>query len=509
MLLRRRHGRIRPRRLHHGAPRGVDSREASRREDHLRRSRELGRARDDRARRRRAADQPRGPRLHQASDAQGRRRVRRRGLGPLLLPRLFAGRLGSCAVPPHARADLEERPEALGDPRPISRAVLPHGRAQHPGRRRAAQAGGAREDIRHGRNGLASRRRVGRLRRLALQRPAVEHGTAPATEPRGALAGGDGAQARRGARRHPRVKARDLGIVVGELEPGALNAITDLDGVRVGHTTLIEGDDVRTGVTVVLPPLPVFAAPHRLNGNGEMTGLEWVRESGELTTPIGITNTHSVGVVRDAIVEWAVGRDGAADWSLPVVAETYDGLLNDIDGFHVTRDHVFAALEAATNGPVEEGAVGGGTGMVCHGFKGGIGTASRRAGDWIVGVLVQANHGRRSRLSIDGVPIGRELGVDRIPGPTRPAGSIIVLVATDAPLLPHQCERVAQRAALGIARTGGAGENSSGDLILAWSTANTIADKATQSVTMLANERIDQVFYAAIEATEEAIVNAL
>jgi D-aminopeptidase len=237
-----------------------------------------------------------------------------------------------------------------------------------------------------------------------------------------------------------------------------------------------------------------------------MTGLEWVRESGELTTPVAITNTHSVGVVRDAIVEWAVSRPDAPDWSLPVVAETYDGLLNDINGFHVRREHVFAALDNAAAGPVEEGAVGGGTGMVCHGFKGGIGTASRRAGEWTVGVLVQANHGRRSRLAIDGVPVGRELGPEQIPGPTRPDGSIIVLAATDAPLVPHQCERLAQRAALGIARTGGAGENSSGDLVLAFATGNALP---AETVRMVPNDRIDPLFYAAIEATEEAIVNAM
>jgi D-aminopeptidase len=308
-------------------------------------------------------------------------------------------------------------------------------------------------------------------------------------------------------------RARDLGIRIGDLEPGPLDAITDVTGTRVGHTTLVEGDDVRTGVTVVVPAgLPLFAGCHRLNGNGELTGLEWVRESGLLTTPVGLTNTFSVGVVRDAIVaSQHAARVGW--WHLAVVGETYDGVLNDIAGMHVRSEHVHAALKAAHDGPVEEGAVGSGTGMIAHGFKGGIGTASRVTEDgYTVGVLVQANHGRRSRLSIDGVPVGRELGPDRIPVPPRPdavAGSIIVLVATDAPLLPHQCDRVAQRAALGIARTGGAGENSSGDLILAWSTANAIDGGSTHSVTMLANERIDQVFYAAIDATEEAIVNAL
>ena len=310
---------------------------------------------------------------------------------------------------------------------------------------------------------------------------------------------------------------------IGELEPGPRDSIADA-GVSVGHTTLIEGDDVRTGVTVVVPPaLPLFAGAHRLNGNGELTGLEWIRESGLLTTPIGLTNTHSVGVVRDAIV---AARVGEADWSLPVVGETWDGVLNDVDGFHVRAEHVHAAITAASE-DVAVGNVGGGTGMICHGFKGGIGTASRVAGEHVVGVLVQANQGRRARLRIDGAPVGRELGLDRIPGPTSsrrldggeqgaeapaspapereiPGGSIIVLVATNAPLLPHQCERVAQRAALGVARTGGAGENSSGDLLLCLST-----QPVGETVRMLPNEQIDAVFYAAIEATEAAIVSAL
>jgi D-aminopeptidase len=282
--------------------------------------------------------------------------------------------------------------------------------------------------------------------------------------------------------------------------------ITDVAGVRVGHATLWEGDDVRTGVTVVVPPrLPCFAASHTLNGNGEVTGLEWVRESGYLTSPMGLTNTHSVGVVRDALVSWAV-RHGDEGWHLPVVGETWDGFLNDANGMHVRAEHVFAALESAADGPVDQGCVGSGTGMVCHGFKGGIGTASVRAGDRTVGVLVQANHGRRERLTIDGVPVGRELGPDVIPAPDTPAGSgsIIVVVATDAPLLPHQCRRLAQRASLGIGRTGGAGENSSGDFVLAFTTA-----ACESPVAFLANEELDPLFHAAIEATERAIVNAL
>jgi D-aminopeptidase len=307
------------------------------------------------------------------------------------------------------------------------------------------------------------------------------------------------------------VRARDLGLAIGEGTPGPLNAITDVVGVRVGHVTLIEGEDVRTGVTVVVPPERVhFAGSHCLNGNGELTGLAWVKESGLLTTPIGLTNTHSVGVVRDALCAAAKGE---ADWSLPVVGETWDGILNDINGFHVKAEHVFEALGSASHGPVAEGNVGGGTGMICHGFKGGIGTASRVADSYTVAVLVQANHGRRSRLQVNGVPVGRALGPDRIPLPPRPqtGGSIIVLVATDAPLLPHQCDRLAQRAALGVGRTGGAGENSSGDFVLAFATGNSAlaGGGETISVAMLANERIDGLFYAAIEATEEAIVNAL
>jgi D-aminopeptidase len=309
------------------------------------------------------------------------------------------------------------------------------------------------------------------------------------------------------------MRSRELGIVLGELEPGPLDAITDVEGVRVGHTTLVEGAAVRTGVTVVVPPdEPLFAGTHRLNGNGELTGLDWVRESGLLTTPVGITNTFSVGVVRDAIVAAQVER-GHAGWHLPVVGETWDGVLNDIEGFHVTREHTLEALEGASSGPVAEGNVGGGTGMICHGFKGGIGTASRAATGHVVGVLVQANHGRRARLQVDGVPVGRELGAERVALPAAPddgGGSIIVVVATDAPLLPHQCDRLAQRAALGIGRTGGAGENSSGDLVLAFATGNRgLAGTGRVSLTMLPNDRLHPLFYAAIEATEEAIVNAL
>jgi D-aminopeptidase len=307
-------------------------------------------------------------------------------------------------------------------------------------------------------------------------------------------------------------RAREAGIVIGHLTPGPNNAITDVEGVRVGHTTLVEGDDVRTGVTVVLPPEePLFAAPFRLNGNGEMTGLEWIRESGLLTTPIGLTNTHSLGVVRDALVRIAVARADPPSWSLPVVAETWDGFLSDINGFHVRDEHVFAAVEAASEGPVAEGNVGGGTGMICHGFKGGIGTASRVTVDGhTVGVLVQANHGRRERFSVSGVPVGLEIGPDRIPVPGGPegAGSIIVLVATDAPILANQCERLAIRAALAIGRSGGLGEDSSGDLVLAFATGNRgLRFPEPDTVTTL--WRMNDLFAAVVDATEEAILNAL
>jgi D-aminopeptidase len=300
-------------------------------------------------------------------------------------------------------------------------------------------------------------------------------------------------------------RARELGIRIGELEPGRYDAITDVDGVRVGHATVIEGDDVRTGVTVVVPgELPLFAGAHRLNGNGELTGLEWVRESGFLTTPIAITNTFSVGVVRDAIAAEAANDDA---WALPVVGETYDGFLNDARGQHVTAEHARQALADARGGAVEEGNVGGGTGMICHGFKGGIGTASRIADDYVVGVLVQANHGRKQRLRVNGVPIpcGSE------PQGKEGAGSIIGIVATDAPLMPHQCGRLAQRVGLGVARMGGLGENSSGDLFFSFATGNRKLSSRDEplSLQMLPNERINPLFEAVVDATEEAILNAL
>jgi D-aminopeptidase len=343
------------------------------------------------------------------------------------------------------------------------------------------------------------------------------------------------------AQAHPRPRARDLGVPF-DGSPGPLNAITDVAGVTVGHTTIIEGQGklvvgqgpVRTGVTAIFPRGassgdPVFGGWFTLNGNGEMTGTTWLEESGFLAGPVMITNTHSVGVVRDAVIEWLVRKGFQFDWSLPVVAETWDGALNDINGFHVTKQHVFAALDSARGGPVAEGNVGGGTGMICNSFKGGIGTASRRLpaerGGYTVGVLVQCNYGSRGRLSIAGVPIGQEIPdllpcYDSIPGTARPGsrrcadgdkGSIIIVIATDAPLLPHQLKRIAKRAALGVGRLGGTGGNTSGDIFVAFSTANPGAAKpdANATVTMLPNERISPLFEATIQATEEAIVNAM
>ena len=306
-----------------------------------------------------------------------------------------------------------------------------------------------------------------------------------------------------------------------------MNAITDVAGVEVGHCTLIWGEGalevgkgpVRTGVTAILPRgkvyAPCFAGWYALNGNGEMTGTTWLEESGFLEGPVMLTNTHSVGAVRDAVVKWQ-HRRGLFDpfyeelfFLLPVVAETYDGVLNDINGFHVKEAHVFEALEGATRSPVAEGNVGGGTGMICHGFKGGIGTSSRVTGDHTVGVLVQANYGLKSQLTIAGVPVGRELMEHVSDKPEN--GSIIAVVATDAPLLPHQLKRLARRAPLGVARMGGVGGNGSGDIFLAFSTANAGAARRTglADVTMLPNDQMDGLFAATVEATEEAIVNAL
>ena len=324
-------------------------------------------------------------------------------------------------------------------------------------------------------------------------------------------------------------RARDLGIPF-DGTPGRLNAITDVPGVEVGHVTLSSGSGkqaVRTGVTSVFPTgnesvRRVFAAWFTLNGNGEMTGTTWVKESGLLGTPILITNTHSVGVVRDAVIEWNVRRskpgDGySGDFSLPLVAETWDGFLNDINGFHVKKEHVFEVLEKAAGGAVAEGNVGGGTGMVAHQFKGGIGTSSRvlrtENGGYTVGVLVQANYGRRDLLRIAGVPVGMEI-TDLLPTKGHAgdgAGSIIIVVGTDAPLLPHQLDRLVKRTALGLGVVGGRGEDSSGDIFIAFSTANAEAAKmeGIAQLQMLPNERINPLFRAAADATEEAIINAM
>lgn len=349
-------------------------------------------------------------------------------------------------------------------------------------------------------------------------------------------------------------RARDLGIPF-EGTPGPHNAITDVAGVEVGHTTLISGEGrlvvgqgpVRTGVTAILPRGrqshdPVFAGWYSLNGNGEMTGTAWIDEGGFLEGPLLITNTHSVGVARDAVIAWMLRHRPGFLWALPVVAETYDGVLNDINGFHVKAEHVFAALDGVQGGRVAEGSVGGGTGMICHGFKGGIGTSSRRlseqAGGYTVGVLVQCNYGSQQALRIAGVPVGQEIrdltrcfetaepptqaflrGVPRCeeaaPVGSGSAelemGSIIIVVATDAPLLPHQLRRLVQRATLGLGRQGSIASNFSGDLFLAFSTANAgaAADTATVALTMLPNDRIDPLFLATIQATEEAITNAM
>jgi D-aminopeptidase len=321
----------------------------------------------------------------------------------------------------------------------------------------------------------------------------------------------------------PKPRARDLGVPF-DGTPGAFDAITDVRGVEVGLVTLIEGDNVRTGVTAILPrgkgsSDPVMAGWFTMNGNGEMTGTTWVKEGGFLEGPVLITNTHSVGVVRDAAIQWGL-KHGALHqpWSLPVVAETWDGVLNDINGFHVKPEHAFQALDSAKGGAVAEGNVGGGTGMICYQFKCGTGTASRvvdaQAGGYTVGVLVQANHGRRTELRIAGVPVGAEIPVAAPRAGLEPdaeLGSIIVVVATDAPLLPNQLERVARRAALGLGRTGATSGNGSGDIFIAFSTANARAASVTDvgNVAMLSNDRISAVFSATVQATEEAIANAL
>ena len=324
----------------------------------------------------------------------------------------------------------------------------------------------------------------------------------------------------------PKPRARDLGIPF-DGTPGSMNAITDVDGVTVGQVTLVSGEGkliigqgpIRTGLTAILPCgndgcARVFAGYFSLNGNGEMTGMHWVEESGLLEGPVMLTNTHSVGIVRDAVIEWQISQAGINQpWALPVVAETFDGYLNDINGFHVRKTHVFEAIEKSRSGPVAEGNAGGGTGMICHEFKGGIGTASRRlddkTGGFTVGVLVQANHGLRHQLRIAGVPVGLEIRENLVK--SRDEGSIIVVVATNAPLMPHQLKRLARRACLGLGRTGSIGSNFSGDIFLAFSTANATATIAKEIVqlTMVPNEQLDPIFDATVSAVEEAIVNAL
>ncbi|MBE3560154.1 MAG: P1 family peptidase [Ktedonobacteraceae bacterium] len=333
-----------------------------------------------------------------------------------------------------------------------------------------------------------------------------------------------------------RPRLRDLGITIGRLPTGEYNAITDVPGVLVGHSTIVHDEPrvARTGVTMIVPREGAiwrdlaFAGYFSFNGCGEMTGLPWIEEAGVLHTPIGITNTNAVGVVRDALAAYPTEHPErvnlppavAASWtgSLPVAAETWDGWLSDIEAFHVTREHAFAALAAAKGGHVEEGNVGGGTGMICHEFKGGIGTSSRLVGcldaRYTVGVLVQANYGSRALLRVDGVPIGYELGYGVVPSPwVEPptGGSIIVVIATDAPLLPVQCKRLARRATVGLARAGSIGDNGSGDIFLAFSTGNHLPAGATDllDIKMLPHDQLGLFFEAVAEAVEEAILNAL
>jgi D-aminopeptidase len=329
-----------------------------------------------------------------------------------------------------------------------------------------------------------------------------------------------------------RVRLRELGITIGAYPTGSDNAITDVPGVLVGHTTLIHDEPriARTGVTTILPrPLAqhddyVFAGYHSLNGCGEMTGMHWVAESGTLTSPIALTNTHQVGTVHEALIRYAIPRYPSGAFHLPVVAETWDGWLNDADAFHITREHLFAALDSAVSGPVAEGNVGGGTGMICHDFKGGIGTASRlvdvqEIGRYTVGALVQANYGHYSRglLRVNGAPVGQAITPALVPTPfekaagASSASSIIVVIATDAPLLPGQCRRLAQRATIGAARVGCVGHNGSGDLFLAFATGNHIpaAGRDLLQITALRNQQMNGLFEATAEAVEEAILNAL
>ncbi len=337
------------------------------------------------------------------------------------------------------------------------------------------------------------------------------------------------------------MKARGLGIQF-DGQPGKNNTITDVEGVLVGHSTIIDGEGelvrgkgpIRTGVTAIFPcgksSDEVFAGLFSYNGNGEMTGSHWIEEVGQLKGPICLTNTHSVGLVRDSIIEWSINSGfykKPVFWSLPVVAETYDGLLNDINGFHVKKEHVFEALDSSKSGHVDEGNVGGGTGMVCHQFKGGIGTSSRvlneSFGEFTVGAIVQANYGLREHLTISGVPVGKELKSESIPKfhfdsksleGGNETGSIIVVVATDAPLLTYQLKRLAKRVTAGLARAGGYGGHTSGDIFLAFSTANRLKKESDvkekiSSVKTLDDRYISHLFKATAEATEEAIINAL
>jgi D-aminopeptidase len=334
-----------------------------------------------------------------------------------------------------------------------------------------------------------------------------------------------------------RVRARDLGITIGAMTPGALNAITDVAGVLVGHSTIVRGNGsltvgegpVRTGVTAVLPRKDiwfnaVFGATHTLNGDGEMTGIHWIRDLETIAHPILITNTASVGSAHEAAMAYMNERHPGRDWGfLPIVAETWDGRLNDIRGLHVKRQHVFDALDAARSGAVAEGNAGGGTGMIAYAFKGGIGTSSRKLtaaeGGYTVGVLVQANFGSREQLMIDGVPVGRELANEALPEVKRDGqpnldheGSVIVVIATDAPLSSRQLERLARRASLGLARTGTSSGNTSGDIFLAFSTANVIPQQDPPKVLdakLLSTDAINPIFRAVVEATEESVVNAL
>ncbi|MBM3180164.1 MAG: P1 family peptidase [Chloroflexi bacterium] len=324
-----------------------------------------------------------------------------------------------------------------------------------------------------------------------------------------------------------KTRARDLGIPF-EGDTGIFNAITDVSGVAVGYATVIEGDTARTGVTIIHPRgskdhKPVYAGVHSFNGNGEMTGAAWIEEGGLLEGPIGITNTHSVGIVRDTIIAWQVKNNAMYQkWSCPVVAETADGWLNDMNGFHIKENHVMKALDSAKSGAIEEGNVGGGTGMICYEFKGGTGTSSRKLpeklGGWTVGVLVQSNFGQRYQLTVAGAPVGQHFKNDApYTGGENPFkqddGSLIVIIGTDAPLLPHQLKRLAKRATIGMARTGSLGGNGSGDIFLAFSTASPNAahadDKGLANIQTLSNNHIDPLLSASALATEEAIINSM